>query len=47
MFNHLGADRLAGPRGTSTIALELAAAGSTTWGADGKEKGGNALLNKI
>ena len=47
MVNHLGADRLAGARGMSTIALELAAAASTTWVADGKEKGRNALLNMI
>ena len=45
MVNHLGADRLAGARGMSTIALELAAAASTTWIADGKEKGRNALPN--
>ncbi|CAA9308872.1 hypothetical protein AVDCRST_MAG94-840, partial [uncultured Leptolyngbya sp.] len=47
MFNHLRGDRLIGARGTSTPALELTAAASTTWVADGKEKGRNALLNMI
>ena len=47
MFNHLGEDRWAGARGTSTTAQILAAAASTTWVADGKEMGRHALLNII
>ena len=47
MFNHLGEDCLAGARGTSTTALDLATVASTTWVADGKEMGRHALQNMI
>ena len=38
MFNQRGEDRLTGARRTSTTSLDLAAAASTTWVADGKER---------